>query len=269
MTEFSRKSAIRCEGLTIGFGGQTILNGIDLSVSPGEVVGILGPSGSGKSTLLRCLNWLTPPDSGRVWIGDDLLGLRETTAGITKPLPERRLRAQRSRIGMVFQSFNLWTHMTALENVMEGLIGVRGVKRLEAAEIAAHALQKVGLIAKRNHYPIQLSGGQQQRVGIARAIAMQPEVILFDEPTSALDPELVSEVLQVMRGLAEQSTTMLIVTHEMAFAEDMCSRVVFMDQGNIIEEGPPSKVLRNPSEVRTQQFVERFVRGAPGSPALI
>ena len=255
-------SALRCEGLTKVLGGQQVLEGVDLRVERGEVVSVLGPSGSGKSTLLRCLNWLSPPTDGRVWIGDELLGLRQDAAGRTRPLGDRQVRAQRSRIGMVFQAFNLWPHMTALENVMEGLLGVRKMNRPDAIEAASAALRQVGLASKRESYPAHLSGGQQQRVAIARTIAMAPEVILFDEPTSALDPELVGEVLGVMRALAEQSTTMIVVTHEIAFAEEVCSRVVFMDQGRIVEQGPPAQVLRAPVEERTRRFLGRFHRDA-------
>jgi polar amino acid transport system ATP-binding protein len=251
-------TAIRCEGLTKVLGQQQILDGVSLQVSRGEVVSVLGPSGSGKSTLLRCLNWLSPPTAGEVWLGDERVGVKAGADGRCRPLSERQVRAQRARIGMVFQQFNLWPHMTALENVMEGLLAVRRMNRLEAVEAATHALRQVGLGGRRDHRPGQLSGGQQQRVAIARTLAMAPEVVLFDEPTSALDPELVGEVLNVMRGLAGQSTTMIVVTHEIGFAQEVCDRVVFMDQGRIVEQGPPAQVLHDPVEERTRRFLGRF-----------
>ncbi|APW39614.1 ectoine/hydroxyectoine ABC transporter ATP-binding protein EhuA [Rhodoferax koreense] len=251
-------AAIRCEGLCQDLGGQRVLQGIDLAVAKGEVVSVLGPSGSGKSTLLRCLNWLAPPTAGRVWLGNEEVGVKPDRHGRQRPLADAAVRAQRSRIGMVFQSFNLWPHMTALENVMEGLLSVKRLARAEAHERAAAALREVGLGHKLDSHPARLSGGQQQRVAIARTIAMQPEVILFDEPTSALDPELVGEVLGVMRELALRHTTMIVVTHEIAFADGVCDRVVFMDQGRIVEQGPPAQVLRAPQQERTQRFLGRF-----------
>src|SRR5258706_2958268 len=238
--------AIRCEGLCKDLGGHRVLDRIDLAVAAGEVVSILGPSGSGKSTLLRCLNWLSPPTEGRVWLAGDLLGLRIDAHGRPHALGERAVRLQRSRIGMVFQSFNLWPHMTALDNVMEGLLSVRRLPQPQARARAEEALRGVGLGHKLDSHPARLSGGQQQRVAIARTIAMQPEVILFDEPTSALDPELVGEVLAVMRELALRPTTMVVVTHEIGFADEVCNRVVFMDAGRIVEQGPPSQILHVP-----------------------
>lgn len=258
----SREIALRCEGLCKDLGGQRILQGIDLSVTAGEVVSVLGPSGSGKSTLLRCLNWLSPPSEGRVWIGEEQIGMMTDGRGKSRPLPEREIRRQRSRIGMVFQSFNLWPHMTAHENVMEGLLSVRHLDRGEASDRAARCLEEVGLANKKDSHPAKLSGGQQQRVAIARTIAMAPEIILFDEPTSALDPELVGEVLDVMRALALLPTTMIVVTHEVAFAENVCDRVVFMDEGRIIEQGPPAQILHCPTHERTQRFLSRFNHNA-------
>jgi polar amino acid transport system ATP-binding protein len=246
--------ALRARDIVKSFGTQRILDGVSLDVAKGEVVCILGPSGSGKSTLLRCLNWLSPPDAGEVWIGDERVGMRGSSA----LRPEREIRAQRSRIGMVFQSFNLWPHMSALENVMEGLLSVKRMTRLEASDIAVEALRQVGLSGKHTAMPASLSGGQQQRVGIARTLAMAPEVILFDEPTSALDPELVGEVLAVMRGLAGGDTTMIVVTHEIGFARDVADRVVFMDGGKIVEMGPPAQVIDHPSSARLRQFLHRF-----------
>jgi polar amino acid transport system ATP-binding protein len=250
--------ALKASGIVKSFGANRILDGVDLTVARGETVCVLGPSGSGKSTLLRCLNWLSPPDEGAIWIGDERIGLRENANGETSPRPDREIRAQRSRIGMVFQSFNLWPHMTALENVMEGLLSVKRMNRLAATDLAIAALRQVGLSGKHTSMPAQLSGGQQQRVGIARTLAMAPAVILFDEPTSALDPELVGEVLAVMRGLAANDTTMIVVTHEIGFARDVADRVIFMDGGHIVEQGPPAQVLDTPSSLRLQQFLYRF-----------
>jgi polar amino acid transport system ATP-binding protein len=250
--------ALKARGIVKSFGANRILDGVDLTVARGETVCVLGPSGSGKSTLLRCLNWLSPPDEGAIWIGDERIGLRENPNSAASPRPDREIRAQRSRIGMVFQSFNLWPHMTALENVMEGLLSVKRMNRLAATDLAIEALRQVGLSGKHTSMPANLSGGQQQRVGIARTLAMAPEVILFDEPTSALDPELVGEVLAVMRGLAANDTTMIIVTHEIGFARDVADRVIFMDGGHIVEQGPPAQVLDTPSSPRLQQFLFRF-----------
>ncbi|MDR9850723.1 amino acid ABC transporter ATP-binding protein [Herbaspirillum huttiense F1] len=257
--------ALRARDIVKSFGSQRILDGVDLDIERGKVVCILGPSGSGKSTLLRCLNWLEPPDAGEVWIGGERVGVKEGPQGKPVARPGREIRAQRSRIGMVFQSFNLWPHMNVIENVMEGLISVKGMSRLAASDIAAEALRKVGLAGKHMALPASLSGGQQQRVGIARMLAMVPEVILFDEPTSALDPELVGEVLAVMRGLAAAQTTMIVVTHEVAFAREVADLVVFMDGGKIVEMGPPSQVIDQPSSARLRQFLQRFNPGSSPS----
>ncbi|QNB07986.1 amino acid ABC transporter ATP-binding protein [Herbaspirillum frisingense] len=257
--------ALRVRDIVKSFGPQRILDGVSLDIERGKVVCILGPSGSGKSTLLRCLNWLAPPDAGEVWIGDERVGMREGPHQRLQPRPAREIRAQRSRIGMVFQNFNLWPHMSVIDNVMEGLISVKGIPRLEASDIAAEALRKVGLAGKHTAMPAALSGGQQQRVGIARMLAMAPEVILFDEPTSALDPELVGEVLAVMRALAAAQTTMIVVTHEVAFARDVADVVVFMDGGKIVEMGPPEQVIDQPSSARLRQFLQRFNPGTPTS----
>jgi polar amino acid transport system ATP-binding protein len=246
--------ALSARDIVKTFGAQRILDSVNLDVARGEVVCILGSSGSGKSTLLRCLNWLSPPDAGEVWIGDERVGMRNAST----PRPEREIRSQRSRIGMVFQSFNLWPHMSVLENVMEGLLSVKRMPRLEASDIAVEALRQVGLSGKHTAMPASLSGGQQQRVGIARTLAMAPEIILFDEPTSALDPELVGEVLAVMRGLAGTQTTMIVVTHEIGFAREVADRVVFMDGGKIVEMGPPEQVIDHPSSARLRQFLHRF-----------
>jgi polar amino acid transport system ATP-binding protein len=252
--------AIRAVEITKVFGDLTVLQGVSLAVAKGEVVCVLGPSGSGKSTLLRCLNWLSPPSRGEVWIGEERLGVERAADGALVPLSDARLRRQRSRIGMVFQQFNLWPHRTAIENVMEGPVVVRRLARSEACDKAAALLERVGLADKRDVYPAKLSGGQQQRVAIARALAMEPEILLFDEPTSALDPELVGEVLDVMRALAAQHTTMIVVTHEIGFASEAADRIVFMDQGQIVEEAEPAEFFSNPRQARSRQFLDRHLK---------
>ena len=241
------------EGLTKRFKGQTVLNGIDLTVQPGEVIAIIGPSGSGKTTFLRCLNLLETPDAGRIQIGDINIDANRPLGGQQSAI--RRLRQQ---AGFVFQSFNLFPHRTALENVIEGPLVVKKTPRDKAVELGRRLLAKVGLAGKEDAYPRRLSGGQQQRVAIARALAMEPDVILFDEPTSALDPELVGEVLATIRGLAEEKRTMVIVTHEMAFARDVANRVVFFDKGVIVEQGEAKALFANPKEERTRQFLSKF-----------
>ncbi len=241
---------IQLEGISKSFGKQQVLGGIDLTVQKGEVVVILGPSGSGKTTLLRCINYLERPDQGVIQIGSQKLEGKHPGRG--------EIHRLRQRTAMVFQQYNLFKHKTALENVMEGLTVVRGVPKDTAAEIGISVLEKVGLGDRLHYYPSQLSGGQQQRVGIARALALNPEVILFDEPTSALDPELVGEVLEVIRRIAEEGITMIIVTHEMGFARDVASRVVFMDGGSIIEQGTPDDIFQRPREERTRQFLRRI-----------
>lgn len=241
---------IQLLGLSKTFGSQQVLKEIDLSVSTGEVVVILGPSGSGKTTMLRCINYLERPDAGEVRIGNLIVKGKH---------PSRHdIHRLRQRTAMVFQQYNLFKHRTALENVMEGLTVVQRIPRTQAREISARMLEKVGLGSKLDHYPGQLSGGQQQRVGIARALALNPEVILFDEPTSALDPELVGEVLEVIRRIAREGITMIIVTHEMGFARDVANRVVFMDGGVIVEEGQPEEIFQRPREERTRQFLQRI-----------
>ncbi|WP_418278029.1 amino acid ABC transporter ATP-binding protein [Isoptericola jiangsuensis] len=236
-----------------------VLRGVDLVVPRGSVTVILGPSGSGKSTLLRCLNELEQITAGSVRIDGELLGYRYDDQGVLHRLHPRKIAAQRSRIGMVFQRFHLFGHLTALENVAEAPVQVRGLSRAEARERAGELLARVGLTDRADHYPAQLSGGQQQRVAIARALAMDPELMLFDEPTSALDPELVGEVLHVMQDLAASGMTMVVVTHEIGFAREVADHVVFMDDGVVVEEGPPATVLDSPSEPRLQEFLSHVL----------
>ncbi len=257
--------AIQTDDLYKSYDKLDVLRGINLKIFPGEVVCILGPSGSGKSTLLRCLNWLSPPTRGKVWISGQLLGVKETPKGDFISQSDAELRAMRSQIGMVFQGFNLWSHRTALENIMEGPLIVRKFNKKVAKELALYFLEQVGLADKWNIYPSKLSGGQQQRVAIARALAMEPKILLFDEPTSALDPELVGEVLSVMRDLALKHTTMLVVTHEIGFAAEAADRIVFMDQGKIVEENTPREFIHNPRKARSQQFLNQFLSRNPFS----
>jgi polar amino acid transport system ATP-binding protein len=247
---------VRAVNVTKSFGRNEVLKGIDMTVDAGEVVCLLGPSGSGKTTFLRLINQMETLTGGRIWVGGELIGI-EDRSGKLQMRTDKDIARQRSRIGMVFQRFNLFPHMTALENVMEAPVQVKRQKKAVARSKALELMEKVGLAERADYYPAQLSGGQQQRVAIARALAMEPELMLFDEPTSALDPELVGEVLQVMRDLAEGGTTMIVVTHEMAFARGVADRVVFMDQGVVVEEGPPNDVLLNPQEERTRNFLRR------------
>jgi cystine transport system ATP-binding protein len=242
------------EKLTKQFKGHVVLNGIDLEVKEGEVVAIIGPSGSGKTTFLRCLNFLEEPSSGRIKVGDiEIDGSRPLSK------QQNQVRTLRQHVGFVFQNFNLFPHRTALENVTEGPLVVKKVPHEQALALGRKLLAKVGLAGKEDAYPRRLSGGQQQRVAIARALAMEPEVILFDEPTSALDPELVGEVLATIRGLAEENRTMVIVTHEMAFAREVANRVVFFDKGVIVEQGEAKALFANPKEERTRQFLSKFL----------
>ncbi|WP_114392231.1 ABC transporter ATP-binding protein [Oleisolibacter albus] len=249
--------AIVVEDLHKRFGDLEVLKGVSLTAREREVVALIGSSGSGKSTLLRCINLLEVPDSGRVWIEGEELRLTTDRSGRARPADRRQVDRIRRRCGMVFQSFNLWTHRSVLENVIEAPVHVLGQPRDEAVARAERLLAKVGLDQKKDAYPAQLSGGQQQRAAIARMLAMEPQVMLFDEPTSALDPELVGEVLRVMRDLADEGATMLIVTHEMAFAREVSDKVVFLHQGRIEEEGPPEQVFGNPSSERCRQFLAR------------
>ena len=239
------------------FGDLHVLKGVDMTVDKGEVCVLLGPSGSGKSTLLRCINGLEKISAGRVYLEGELMGMREVERRGKIELHELRdkqVTAQRSRIGMVFQRFNLFPHMTALENVMEGPVQVQRVPKEQAKAEALELLTRVGLADRTDHYPAELSGGQQQRVAIARALAMKPELMLFDEPTSALDPELVGEVLEVMKDLAKDGMTMVVVTHEIGFAKEVADHLVFMDDGKIVEEGDARTIIENPQHPRAQQF---------------
>ncbi len=249
---------VRAEQIYKSFGHVEVLRGIDLEVAPGEVFCIVGPSGSGKSTFLRCINHLEKIDAGRLYVDGDLVGYKQRGDRLHEQR-ERDVCAQRRDIGMVFQRFNLFPHLSALENVMEAPIRVRKESRAVAQEQAVRLLDRVGLADRRAMYPSQLSGGQQQRVAIARALAMQPKLMLFDEPTSALDPELVGEVLDVMRGLAEEGMTMVVVTHEMGFAREVGDALVFMDEGVVVEAGKPREVLSNPRHRRTQAFLSKVL----------
>lgn len=240
-------SIIKIEDLHKSYGQEEVLKGVSMEIAEREVVILVGPSGTGKSTLLRCINQLTTPDSGHVWVRD-----------VELTDPKTNIDLARQHIGMVFQSFNLFNHLTALDNVMLGLVHVLKQDKEAAREKAMLELERVGLANKHMNYPGQLSGGQKQRVAIARSLAMEPVVMLFDEPTSALDPELIGEVLVVMKDLALDGMTMLCVTHEIGFARDVSTRIVFMEHGNIVEQGPPSKILNNPSLERTKQFLGKI-----------
>ena len=246
--------AIQLQALKKRFGALDVLCGVDLEVKSGEVVCVIGPSGSGKSTLLRCIAYLEDDFEGAIYLGGELLG-RVLNDGRLERVGGAALRKVQMKAGMVFQQFNLWPHKTVLGNITEALMLVKKMPRDEAEAIGDQLLGKVGLSEKRNEYPSRLSGGQQQRVAIARALAMHPEIMLFDEVTSALDPELVDEVLRVMKQLAEEGMTMVVVTHEIGFASRVADRVVFMDGGVIIEEGTPEKILKNPSQARTREFL--------------
>jgi ABC-type histidine transport system ATPase subunit len=247
-------AALEARDIHKRFGSLEVLKGISLTARTGDVIALIGSSGSGKSTLLRCMNLLEVPDSGQLRVGGEDIALT-TKRGHPAPQSWKHVNRIRTRLGMVFQNFNLWTHMTILQNVIEAPVHVQGVPRAEAVERARDLLNKVGIADKAENYPGHLSGGQQQRAAIARALAMEPEVLLFDEPTSALDPELVGEVLRVMRQLAEEGRTMLIVTHEMSFAREVASEVLFLHQGQVEEQGPPAQVFDNPRSARCRQFL--------------
>jgi polar amino acid transport system ATP-binding protein len=248
---------VKAEGVHKSFGAAHILKGIDLEVAPQEVFCLIGPSGSGKSTFLRCINHLEQISAGRLYVDGELVGYRQKGDKLYE-LKDSEVALKRRDIGMVFQRFNLFPHMTALENVMEAPVQVRREAKAVARARAERLLDRVGLRDKAGNYPSQLSGGQQQRVAIARALAMEPKLMLFDEPTSALDPELVGDVLDVMRGLAEDGMTMIVVTHEMGFAREVADRVVFMDGGVVVEQGVPRQVISNPQHARTRAFLQRM-----------
>jgi len=249
------EAVISIRDLHKNFGGVEVLNGIFLDADEGEVVSILGASGSGKSTMLRCINMLETPSAGEVRVSGEAIALRRGRDGSFRPADRRQVERIRSRVAMVFQNFNLWSHRTVLENVIEAPVHVQGRKRAECVEEALDLLAKVGIAEKRDHYPAHLSGGQQQRAAIARALAMHPDVMLFDEPTSALDPELVGEVLRVMQGLAAEGRTMLVVTHEMGFARNVSDRVVFLHRGVIDTEGKPEDVFGAAGSERFRKFI--------------
>ena len=241
---------LEAKGIEKSFGEAKILKGLDLSIDKGDVVAILGRSGSGKTTLLRCLDFLEKADGGTL--------IFDGVSYDLKTISKKDIRELRKKTGFVFQNYNLFSNMTALENVMEGLVTARKINKKEALETSLSMLEKVGMLEWKDHYPIQLSGGQQQRVAIARALATKPEVIYFDEPTSALDPELTGEVLTVMKRLAEDGMTMIVVTHEMGFARRVANRVVFMEEGRVLEEGESETIFTSPKEKRTQEFISRI-----------
>ena len=245
---------VRAQGVRKRYGQNEVLKSISLEVAAGEVLCILGPSGSGKSTFLRCINHLESIDGGRIYVGDSLIGYRQA-GDVLHELSPKEIAKQRQSIGMVFQRFNLFPHLTALENVIEAPVGVAGLNKAEAIARGKALLERVGLSDRADHYPSQLSGGQQQRVAIARALAMEPTLMLFDEPTSALDPELVCDVLDVMRDLAKSGMTMIVVTHEIGFAREVADYVAFIDQGLVVEFGKPSQVIENPQHERTKAFL--------------
>lgn len=249
---------IKIDNITKKFGELEVLKGVSLNVEQGEVIVIIGPSGSGKSTLLRCINYLEKINSGEILVDNEPMGKKNIDGKLVE-LSKKSVYKLREKIGMVFQRFNLFPHMTALENVIEAPMNVLKVPKKEAVKRAEDLLAKVGLSEKAGTYPAHLSGGQQQRIAIARALAMEPEIMLFDEPTSALDPELVGEVLAVMKRLAEDGMTMIVVTHEMAFAREMADRVIFMDDGKIVEAGTPKEIFDNPREERTKTFLSKII----------
>ena len=249
------QTALIVEDLHKSFGSAEVLKGVSLTACKGDVISILGSSGSGKSTLLRCINFLEIPDRGKIIVDGEEILVETTRKGITRPKDVKQVERIRTRLSMVFQQFNLWSHMTILENVIEAPVHVLKMPKAEAVEKAKYYLNKVGISEKLNAYPAQLSGGQQQRAAIARALAMEPEVLLFDEPTSALDPELVGEVLQVIRALAKEGRTMIVVTHEMGFAKDVSSRVIFLHNGVVEEDGDPETVFTSPRSERFREFI--------------
>ncbi len=251
--------ALVIENIHKRFGSLEVLKGLSVTAHKGDVISVLGASGSGKSTFLRCINLLEIPDQGSITLGEETVRMKTDRRGRNVPADARQVERIRTRLAMVFQQFNLWSHMTIMENVIEAPIHVLKISRQEALERGEAYLHKAGIADKARAYPAHLSGGQQQRAAIARALAMEPEVMLFDEPTSALDPELVGEVLQVMRDLAEEGRTMIVVTHEMGFAREVSSRVLFLHAGRIEEDGPPGQVFTNPRSERFRQFIAAMV----------
>jgi len=258
MTVTAEKPLVKIEGLHKYYGHHHVLRGIDMTVNQGEVSVVIGPSGSGKSTMLRCVNLLESISAGRISVGGQLIGYREVN-GKLHDLKTKEIAAQRREIGMVFQRFNLFPHKTALKNVMEAPVHVKGQSKAAAQKRALELLDRVGLADRSGHYPSQLSGGQQQRVAIARALAMDPELMLFDEPTSALDPELVGDVLNVMKDLAKSGMTMIVVTHEIGFAREVGDTLTFMDGGVVVESGDPREIIANPQHARTKEFLGRVL----------
>ncbi len=254
----AEKLMVKAEGVCKNFGALKVLRGVTLEIGRGQVLVLIGPSGSGKSTFLRCINHLEVVSAGRLYVDGELIGYRQRGDKIYEMAP-RDAAKQRRDIGMVFQHFNLFPHRTALGNIIESPMHVKGVKKDAAVARAKDLLDQVGLAAKADAYPAQLSGGQQQRVAIARALAMSPKLMLFDEPTSALDPELVGEVLGVMKNLAAEGMTMVVVTHEMGFAREVANQLVFMDGGVVVESGPPREVLANPQHERTRAFLSKVL----------
>lgn len=247
--------ALSIEDLHKSFGNLEVLKGVSLTARKGEVVSMLGSSGSGKSTILRCITFLDVPDRGKIVVGGEEIPLKRKRNGTVVPQSLKQVERIRTKLSMIFQQFNLWSHMTIQDNVIEAPVHVLKQSKTEAKEKARFYLEKVGIYDKKDAYPSHLSGGQQQRAAIARALAMEPEVMLFDEPTSALDPELVGEVLKVMRDLAEEGRTMIVVTHEIGFAKDVSSKTIFLNQGRIEEEGPPAEIFTNPESDRFRQFL--------------
>lgn len=257
VSKISPKVMVKLEDIHKAFGSNHVINGVSLTIHKGEVIVILGPSGSGKTTLLRSINFLDKADQGKITVNDMTVDCKKSS--------KKNIRLLRQKTAMVFQQYNLFRNKTVLQNVMEGLVVVKGMNKCDAKIFSEQALERVGLKDKVDFYPSQLSGGQQQRVGIARALVMQPDVILLDEPTSALDPELVGEVLNTIKEVAESGITMIVVTHEIAFAKEVATRVVFMEGGYVVEDGAPEEVIGNPKEARTKQFLSRILGEQLGS----
>ena len=251
------QAALEVRDLHKSFGDHEVIRGASLTAQKGDVISILGASGSGKSTFLRCINLLETPTAGEVIVAGEKIRMKTGKTGVYEPEDIHQVERLRAKLGMVFQSFNLWAHMTVLENIIEAPVHVLKLPRAEAIEQAEALMNKVGILERKDYYPAQLSGGQQQRVAIARGLAMKPEVMLFDEPTSALDPELVGEVLKVMRDLADEGRTMLVVTHEMSFARDVSSEVIFLHEGRVEEQGEPQQMFSNPKSERFRKFLSR------------